>query len=108
MHEISDLDYKIEHKEISKQEARELYKNNPFKLELIDNIPGDYVGLSVQGDFKDLCRGGHVLSTGEIKYFKLTGLSGSYWRASRENQALQRVHGTAFFTNEAFDNYEKR
>lgn len=108
MHEISDLDYKIEHKEISKQEARELYKNNPFKLELIDNIPGDYVGLSVQGDFKDLCRGGHVLSTGEIKYFKLTGLSGSYWRASRENQALQRVHGTAFFTKEDFDNYEKR
>lgn len=108
MHEISDLDYKIEHKEISKQEARELYKNNPFKLELIDNIPGDYVGLSVQGDFKDLCRGGHVLSTAEIKYFKLTGLSGSYWRASRENQALQRVHGTAFFTKEDFDNYEKR
>ncbi len=108
MHEISDLNYKIEHKEISKQEARELYKNNPFKLELIDNISGDYVGLSVQGDFKDLCRGGHVLSTGEIKYFKLTGLSGSYWRASRENQALQRVHGTAFFTKEDFDNYEKR
>lgn len=107
MHEISKKNYPIEHKEISKEEARKLYKNNPFKLELIDNLPGGTVGLSVQGDFKDLCRGGHVKSTGDIKYFKLTGLSGSYWRADRNGQALQRIHGTAFFTKQDFDEYEK-
>ncbi len=108
MHEISKKNYSITHQEISKLQARELYKNNKFKLELIDNIPGDTVGLSIQGDFKDLCRGGHVKSTGDIKYFKLTGISGSYWRARKENQALERIHGTAFFTQEDLENYEKR
>lgn len=108
MHEISNLNYKIEHKEISKKEAREIFKNNIFKLELIDNIKGDTVGISTQGDFIDLCRGGHVKSTGEIKYFKLTGLSGSYWRANRENQVLERIHGTAFFTEKDLKDYEKR
>jgi threonyl-tRNA synthetase len=107
MHDISRRNLAIEHTEISKQQARELYKDNPFKLELIDAIPGDTVGLAVQGDFKDLCRGGHVAFTGDIKYFKLLGISGSYWRANRENQALQRIHGTAFFTRQELDNYEQ-
>src|SRR5262245_22327459 len=70
MHELAAKNYPIEHKEISKREARELFKDNPFKLELIDGIEGDMVGLSVQGDFKDLCRGGHEASTGSLKYFK--------------------------------------
>lgn len=108
MHELSEKNYPIEHKEISKTEARELYKDNPFKLELIDQVPGDMVGLSVQGTFKDLCRGGHVASTGDIKYFKLLGLSGSYWRADKNKQALQRIHGTAFFTKEDLEQFEKR
>lgn len=107
MHELSEKNLAIEHKEISKEEARELYKDNPFKLELIDQIPGETVGLSVQGDFYDLCRGGHVASTGDIKYFKLLGLSGSYWRAERSNQALQRIHGTAFFSQKELDEFER-
>lgn len=107
MHEISQKNYPIEHKEISKAEAIALFKDNPFKLELIEQLPGDTVGLSVQGDFKDLCRGGHVASTGDIKYFKLLGLSGSYWRADKNNQALQRIHGTAFFTEQELLDFEK-
>jgi threonyl-tRNA synthetase len=103
MHELAQKNLPIIHKEISKEEARKLYKDNPFKLELIDAIPEDTVGLAVQGDFYDLCRGGHVASTGDIKYFKLLGLSGSYWRGDRDNPALQRIHGTAFFTQQELD-----
>jgi len=108
MQELAEKNYPITHKEISKEEARELYKNNPFKLEIIDSIPGDTVGLSVQGDFYDLCRGGHVASTGELKNFKLLNVSGSYWRADRSKQALQRITGTAFKTAEDLENYNKQ
>ncbi len=108
MKELVEKNYAIEHKEISKDEARKMYEGNPFKLELINELPGDTVGLSVQGEFKDLCRGGHVESTGGIKHFKLLGISGSYWRADKSNQALQRIHGTAFPTAKELRAYEKR
>lgn len=105
MHELANQDLPITHEEISKVKARELYKNNPFKLELIENLPGETVGLSVQGDFYDLCRGGHVASTGDIKHVKLTGISGSYWRANRDGQALQRLHGIAFPSAQELEAY---
>jgi len=108
MQEIAERNLPITHKQISKQEARELYKNNPFKLELIDEIPGDTVGLAEQGDFYDLCKGGHVASTGLLKHFKLLNVSGSYWRANRNNQALQRISGTAFQTPKELRLYEQR
>ena len=108
MKELSKKDYPIVHKEISKDEARKLYKDNPFKLELIESIPEDTVGLSCQGDFCDLCRGGHVASTGAIKHFKLTGLSGSYWRADKSKQPLQRISGIAFLTEKDLKEHEKR
>ena len=108
MHEIAKRNLKIDHSEISKEEARKMYKDNPFKSELIEGIPGETVGLSVQGDFKDLCRGGHVKSTGEIQHFKLNAISGSYWRADRSNQPLQRISGTAFFTEKDLKEYEQR
>jgi threonyl-tRNA synthetase len=105
MHILSKKNIPIEHKSISKEKARELYKDNPFKLELIDGIPGDEVGLAVQGDFYDLCKGGHVASTGDIQFFKIESISGSYWRADRNNQPLQRISGTAFFSQEEMDDY---
>ncbi|HVX01045.1 MAG TPA: threonine--tRNA ligase, partial [Candidatus Babeliaceae bacterium] len=95
----------LTHEEISKDLARELYKNNPFKQELINQIPGDTVGLARQGDFYDLCRGGHVSNTGQLKNFKLLGISGSYWRADRNNQPLQRITGTAFFSQPELEEY---
>lgn len=107
MNQLVKDDLKLEHKEISKEEARKLFPENPFKLELIDGIPGDTVGLSTQGDFYDLCRGGHVESTGQIKNFKLLGISGAYWRADKTKQPLQRISGTAFFTQEDLQNFEK-
>lgn len=108
MHEIAAQNLPIEHKEISKEEARKLFGHNRFKMELIDAIPGDTVGLSVQGSFKDLCRGGHVASTGDLKHFKLLSISGSYWRADKNNQPLQRISGTAFFSEEELKAFEQR
>lgn len=108
MQELADKDIPLTHEEISKEEARKIYKNNPFKLELIEGIPGETVGFARQGDFYDLCRGGHVTSTGKLKHFKLLSISGSYWRADRTKQALQRIHGTAFFTELELKDYIKR
>lgn len=100
MHEIAARDLALTHKQISKDEARKIYADNKYKLELIDGIPGDTVGMATQGAFNDLCKGGHVESTGQIKFFKLTAISGSYWRADKNNDALQRISGTAFLTEE--------
>jgi len=99
MTELANKNLDITHEDISKERAREIYKNNPFKLELIDAIPGETVGFSRQGDFYDLCRGGHVKSTGLLKNFMLTNISGSYWRADREGTPLQRISGIAFATS---------
>ena len=107
MKEIADRNLPLTHEPMSKEEARKLYKNNPFKLELIDGIPGDTVGIARQGDFYDLCKGGHVASTGLLKNVKLTNISGSYWRADRNGQALQRISGIVFFTAKDLADYEK-
>ena len=108
MKEIADRNLPIEHKQVSKAEARKLYKDNPFKLELIEGIPDETVGIATQGDFHDLCKGGHVAHTGLLKNFKLLNLSGAYWRADRNNQPLQRISGTAFFTSKELRTYEKQ
>lgn len=105
MRELAAKDYKIEGGQFDKAYAREVFKDNPFKLELIDGIPGDKVGIYTQGDWSDLCRGGHLASTGELKYFKLTSISGSYWRADRNGQPLQRITGIAFASQEDMDAY---
>lgn len=108
MKEIVKKNYALTHEEISKEEARKIYKDNPFKLELIDGIPGDTVGIARQGDFYDLCRGGHVATTGQLEHFILTGLSGSYWRADQKNAPLQRISGTAFPTAKELEDYFKQ
>jgi len=106
MSEIADRNLPLTHRQIAKDEARAIYKDNVFKLELIDGIPGDTVGLAEQGNFYDLCRGEHVASTGLIKNFKLTGIAGAYWRADKNNAALQRIYGTAFFTAQDLADHE--
>jgi len=108
MREIVKRNVKITHEEISKEKALELYKDNPFKIELIENIPGDTVGLSRQENFYDLCKGDHVPYTKILKHFKLLNLSGSYWRADKKNQKLQRIFGVIFFTKDELEKYEKR
>lgn len=108
MKEIAERNLPLTHEPMGKDEARKLYKNNPYKLELIEGIPGDTVGIARQGEFYDLCKGGHVSTTGLLKNIKLTGISGSYWRADRSKQPLQRISGIAFFTAQDLAEYERK
>ena len=94
--------------EITKEEARQRFADQPYKLELIDEIAEDKVSLYLQGGFIDLCRGPHVGSTGEIKAFKLVSIAGAYWRGDEHNPMLQRIYGVAFATKEALEEYIKR
>jgi len=87
--------------EVDKQEARRLFADQPYKLELIDEIPDEKVSFYRQGSFVDLCRGPHVGSTGEIGPFKLVGIAGAYWRGDEHRPMLQRIYGVAFETKEA-------
>lgn len=98
MKQIVNENYKIERKVVSRDEAKEFFKDDPYKLELIDAIPEDEsVTLYSQGEFTDLCRGVHVPSTSKIKEFKLLSTAGAYWRGDSNNKMLQRIYGTAFF-----------
>lgn len=98
MKKIVDENHKIERKVVSREEAKDFFKDDPYKLELIDAIPEDEnVTLYTQGEFTDLCRGVHVPSTSKIKEFKLLSTAGAYWRGDSDNKMLQRIYGTAFF-----------
>ncbi|HHC5400463.1 TPA: threonine--tRNA ligase [Staphylococcus aureus] len=98
MKQIVNENMKIERKVVSRDEAKELFSNDEYKLELIDAIPEDEnVTLYSQGDLTDLCRGVHVPSTAKIKEFKLLSTAGAYWRGDSNNKMLQRIYGTAFF-----------
>ncbi|HGO1527856.1 TPA: threonine--tRNA ligase [Staphylococcus aureus] len=98
MKQIVNENMKIERKVVSRDEAKELFSNDEYKLELIDAIPEDEnVTLYSQGDFTDLCRGVHVPSTAKTKEFKLLSTAGAYWRGDSNNKMLQRIYGTAFF-----------
>ncbi|MEB7456338.1 threonine--tRNA ligase [Staphylococcus aureus] len=102
MKQIVNENMKIERKVVSRDEAKELFSNDEYKLELIDAIPEDEnVTLYSQGDFTDLCRGVHVPSTAKIKEFKLLSTAGAYWRGDSNNKMLQRIYGTAFFDKKA-------
>jgi len=106
MREIAENNIPITHTIVSKDEAKKLFANNPFKIEIIEEqIKDDHAGIAKQGNFTDLCKGGHVPSTGHLKYFILTGISGSYWRGKRDGTTLQRISGVIFFTREEMDAY---
>ncbi|WP_305808299.1 threonine--tRNA ligase [Staphylococcus epidermidis] len=98
MKQIVNENHKIVREVVSKEKAKDFFKDDPYKLELIDAIPEDEsVTLYTQGEFTDLCRGVHVLSTSKIKEFKLLSTAGAYWRGNSDNKMLQRIYGTAFF-----------
>ena len=94
-------------KEVTKEEARRLFATQPYKLELIDEIPDEKVSLYQQGSFVDLCRGPHVSSTKEIKAFKLINIAGAYWRGDEHCPMLQRIYGVAFDTKKTLDEHLK-
>ncbi|MCZ0717757.1 threonine--tRNA ligase [Aerococcus sp. YH-aer221] len=98
MKKIVKEDLPIVRREVSREEALELFSTDPYKVELITDLPEDEtITVYSQGEFTDLCRGVHVPSTGKIKEFKLLSLAGAYWRGDANNQMMQRVYGTAFF-----------
>ncbi len=108
MSEIIASDVPFVRQEVPKEEARRLFTAQPYKLELIDEIPDEKVSLYRQGLFVDLCRGPHMSSTGEIKAFKLISVAGAYWRGDEHRPMLQRIYGVAFDTREALVEHLKK
>lgn len=103
MLEIVKANYPYIKKEVPRPEAVDFFKkaNEPYKLDIIDRLPADEkVTLVVDGDFTDLCKNPHVASTGEIKALKLLNVSGAYWRGIETNPMMQRVYGTAFYSQD--------
>ncbi|MDO4389318.1 MAG: threonine--tRNA ligase [Eubacteriales bacterium] len=97
---------RLERFELPRAEALELMKDEPYKVELINDLPEDAViSFYRQGEFTDLCAGPHLPSTGKIKAVKLLSTAGAYWRGSEKNKMLQRIYGTAFDSKEALDAY---
>jgi len=93
--------------EKKREEALKFFrqKSEKYKVELLQEMNDAKVTLYEQGGFVDLCRGPHVKSTGEVKYFKLLSVAGAYWRGDEKRERLQRIYGTAFFTREELDRY---
>jgi len=110
MKEIIDRDLPLVRKTVSREEALRLFqeRGEPYKRELIEDLPDSEVTLYQQGDFIDLCRGPHLSSTGKIRAFKLTSVAGAYWRGDERNKMLQRIYGTAFPSAEALEKYVSR
>ena len=97
----------IHGEQIDKDAAREIFSDQPYKLELIDEIEDSTVGHFSHRDFEDLCRGGHTETTGQVGAFKLDRIAGAYWRGDENNTMLQRVYGLLFSTEEELVEYEE-
>lgn len=102
MHRLCKENESFIRQEVTKEEAQQIFKDNPYKLELIEGIT-DQISVYRQGDFVDLCHGPHVPSTSWLRYFKLTSIAGAYWRGDAKNKMLVRIYGTAFFRQEDLD-----
>ncbi|MEB7772720.1 threonine--tRNA ligase [Kurthia gibsonii] len=101
MHRIVKEQQAITRKEVSREEAKQLFKEDALKLELLDAIPeGEVITIYEQGEFVDLCRGPHVPTTQKLQHFKLLHVSGAYWRGDVNRQMLQRIYGVAFASKE--------
>ncbi len=106
MAKIASQNSKIEREVVSKEQALELFKDDPYKVELINELPeSEEISIYKQAHFTDLCRGPHLPGTKWIKNFKLLSLAGAYWRGNSDNVQLTRVYGTAFFTKEELDEH---
>ena len=107
MKKISKDGKRIVRHELSKSEALEMFKDDPYKIDLINRMDEDDTVIScyTQGDFTDLCRGPHVDTVKELKYFKLLKVSGAYWKGDANNKMLQRIYGVCFDTEEGLKEY---
>ena len=111
MKAIIKADMPIERKVVSRREAESMLKKmkQTYKIELLADIPeGEEISFYTQGDFIDLCAGPHLASTGKVKEFKLTSLTGAYWRGNEKNKMLTRIYGTAFDKKAELEEYLKK
>ncbi|MGS0972556.1 MAG: threonine--tRNA ligase [Candidatus Izemoplasmataceae bacterium] len=96
----------MERKELSREEALAFFNDDPYKTELITDLPEDeIITVYSQNEFTDLCRGGHIGNTKNIKFFKLLSIAGAYWRGDSSRNQLQRIYGTAWFTQEDLEKH---
>lgn len=106
MKKISKEDKRITRLELSKQEALEMFKDDPYKIDIIENLPEDEtISAYQQAEFVDLCRGPHVDTTKKVKHFKLMKVSGAYYKGDAKNKMLQRIYGITFETKEDLESY---
>ncbi|MDZ7779611.1 MAG: threonine--tRNA ligase [Gemmatimonadota bacterium] len=109
MEEVTEADQPFERKHVTKEEARELFSDDPLKLERLEEFDDDEViTVYENGPFMDLCKGPHVPSTGRLEHFKLLSGAGAYWRGDERRQMLQRIYGTAFPKQQDLDEYIER
>ncbi|MBD3282439.1 MAG: threonine--tRNA ligase [Candidatus Portnoybacteria bacterium] len=110
MKDLIKKNIEFKKKQITKTEAKKIFKNQPYKLELINEIKENKVSVYKSGDFIDLCSGPHIKSTKEInpKAFKLTRVAGAYWKGDEKNTMLQRIYGIAFETEKELKDYLKK
>ncbi len=106
MHKIAAKNEKFVKEVVTKEEAKKLFKDNPYKLELIDGFEGE-ISIYRQGEWFDLCKGDHVESTGKIQNFKLTTIAGAYWRGDSKNKQLVRIYGTSWPSRKELEDYLK-
>ena len=104
MKKLSKAAIPYRRREVAKEEALELFKDNPYKVERINELEGT-ISVYEQGDFLDLCRGPHVPNTSYLKHFKILSLAGAYWRGDSKNKQLTRVYATCWPSEEALKNY---
>ena len=106
MRQLAKQGHEITRKEVSRDEALTFFKDDPYKTELIHAIEeGEAVTLYTQGEFVDLCRGGHVGNTRKIQHFKLLSLAGAYFRGDSDRAMLQRIYGTSWFSDDALKHH---
>ena len=105
MKKIIKADLPIVRKVVTIREAKKMFADEPYKLELLQDIKDKTVSIYAQGDFYDMCRGPHLSSTGKVKAIKLTSLAGAYWRGDSKNKMLSRIYGTSFDKKADLDDY---
>ncbi len=110
MKKISSEGIAVERLLLPRKEALALFRERDavYKLELVSEIPDEFISIYRQGEFADLCRGPHVVSTSELRHFKLLSVAGAYWRGDEKNIMLTRIYGTAFDTAEALQDHINR
>ncbi|CCV64062.1 Threonyl-tRNA synthetase [Alteracholeplasma palmae J233] len=103
MHEIAAENIDIVRENVTYEQAREIFKDDIYKLQIIEDYKNDQLSVYRQKEFVDLCRGGHLLNTKLIKHFKILNLAGAYWRGDVKNKQLTRIYGTSFYSKKDLD-----